>query len=231
MIKRLQNFLQRDQDITLYEEFHYIYITIKETISILRNNSNTGTLTNGPTYSSANGGSIVFDGTDDYVNFGNNATLYNAYDTTFTQEFAVRLISGASTSRTIFRVDDWSRITTQISTSSITFTIGYSSPIDSLTYNGTINYNQWYLITTVWTKLNTQQIYLNGILVAERTPTISSYTGILGTDGQANLGRGHSEPYNSNINTNIAFFRHYNRALSAAEVSQNFNALRGRYGI
>ena len=37
MIKRLQHFLQRDQDITLYEEFHYIYITIKETISILRN--------------------------------------------------------------------------------------------------------------------------------------------------------------------------------------------------
>jgi hypothetical protein len=31
------NFFERDSDITYYDEFHYIYITIKETISILRN--------------------------------------------------------------------------------------------------------------------------------------------------------------------------------------------------
>ena len=33
--------------------------------------SNNGTLTNGPTFSSANGGSIAFDGTNDYVSFNN----------------------------------------------------------------------------------------------------------------------------------------------------------------
>ena len=194
-------------------------------------NGNNGTLVNGVGYSGDNFGSLSFDGVNDYVNFGNNTTLYNAYDTTFTQEFAVRLISGASTSRTIFRVDDWSRIITGISTSSITFTIGYISPVDSLTYNSTINYNQWYLITTVWTKLNTQQIYLNGILVAQRTPTISNYTGVTGTSGGANLGRGHTSPYTSNINANIAFFKHYNRALTTQEVQQNFNALKGRFGL
>ena len=31
---------------------------------------NNGTLTNGPTFSSGNGGAIVFDGTNDYVDFG-----------------------------------------------------------------------------------------------------------------------------------------------------------------
>jgi len=36
VLKRIQNFLERDQDITLYEEFHYIYITIRETIRIIR---------------------------------------------------------------------------------------------------------------------------------------------------------------------------------------------------
>jgi hypothetical protein len=38
----------------------------------LSGNGNTGTLTNGPTYSSDNGGSIVFDGTNDYVPLVNN---------------------------------------------------------------------------------------------------------------------------------------------------------------
>lgn len=40
------------------------------TWSDLSGNANNGTLTNGPTYNSANGGSIVFDGVDDYGNFG-----------------------------------------------------------------------------------------------------------------------------------------------------------------
>ena len=46
----------------------------------LSGKGNTGTLTNGPTYSSANGGSIVFDGVDDRVsgtsfNTGQNFTI------------------------------------------------------------------------------------------------------------------------------------------------------------
>ncbi len=38
-------------------------------------NANNGTLTNGPTFSSANGGSIVFDGVDDRVEFGSFGSL------------------------------------------------------------------------------------------------------------------------------------------------------------
>jgi len=40
----------------------------------LSGNGNTGTLTNGPTFNSSNGGSIVFDGVDDFVNIP-----YNTY--------------------------------------------------------------------------------------------------------------------------------------------------------
>jgi hypothetical protein len=38
----------------------------------LSGNGNNGTLVNGPTFNSDNNGSIVFDGVDDYVNFGDN---------------------------------------------------------------------------------------------------------------------------------------------------------------
>ena len=41
----------------------------------LSGNGNTGTLTNGPTYSSANGGSFVFDGTDDYASISGSITV------------------------------------------------------------------------------------------------------------------------------------------------------------
>jgi hypothetical protein len=41
------------------------------TWSDLSGNNNTGTLTNGPTFNGGNGGSIVFDGVDDYADFGN----------------------------------------------------------------------------------------------------------------------------------------------------------------
>ena len=45
------------------------------TWSDLSGNRNTGTLTNGPTFNSGNGGGIVFDGVDDYVDCGNSSTL------------------------------------------------------------------------------------------------------------------------------------------------------------
>jgi hypothetical protein len=36
MIKKITHFLKRDSDITYYEEFHYIYITLKELVEVIR---------------------------------------------------------------------------------------------------------------------------------------------------------------------------------------------------
>jgi hypothetical protein len=36
MINKIKKFFERDQDITYYDEFHYIYITLKELIEVIR---------------------------------------------------------------------------------------------------------------------------------------------------------------------------------------------------
>jgi len=36
MIKKILMILERDQDITYYDEFHYIYITLKELIKVIK---------------------------------------------------------------------------------------------------------------------------------------------------------------------------------------------------
>ena len=64
----------------------------------LSGNSNNGTLTNGPTFSAGNMGSIVFDGVDDYVNIANSTSLQVAdtftvcawiYPTTLAARYAI----------------------------------------------------------------------------------------------------------------------------------------------
>jgi hypothetical protein len=36
MLEKIRYFLKRDKDITLYEEFHYIYITLKELVEVIK---------------------------------------------------------------------------------------------------------------------------------------------------------------------------------------------------
>ena len=72
----------------------------------------------------------------------------------------------------------------------------------------------------------TATLYYDGV-----ARTSASITGSLlqTVNGEFNVGRFGS--YGAYIAASISNATVYNRALSATEVSQNFNALRGRYGI
>ena len=90
---------------------------------------------------------------------------------------------------------------------------------------GVVN-NQWNNVVATWDGTN-KRIYVNGVLRA----TSATLTGPVtqNTTGAAFIGiyGGGGYPFNGRI----AQTQIYNRALTAAEIQQNFNATRSRYSI
>jgi hypothetical protein len=193
----------------------------------LSGRGNTGTLTNGPTYSSANGGSIVFDGVDDYVDIP---------DTTFSTTNSItlnvffNLTGNGFNSPNSNAIISWGpvRIYARNTTNSVTVRTDAITAFQSPGYTlGTNNFNSVNIcgIYSGWNGTDyTLTLYQNGTLVGSATSTTQptlDYKYFLGTVV------GLAATFSGKIN----YASVYNRALSAAEVSQNFNALRGRFGL
>ena len=182
--------------------------------------ANNGTLTNGPTFSSANGGSIVFDGVDDFVNLPINAQ-FNTPSVTF--DCWVNLQDRGN--RHIVYVN-WVGNSLEVNSNRTVVMYNLSSASQQgATTTSTINFGEWVNITGIYNDINqTLETYINAVLRATRTSTpntlynVSTHR-ISGTNfGGAILG-------------NVSIVRHYNRALSAQEVLQNYNATKTRFGL
>lgn len=179
-------------------------------------NNNNGTLTNGPTFSGiGKQASIVFDGTNDYVNLPNG------------------LLSGTGD----FTIIQWVQCngpgigTTFGNYSSGDLQFGWSNSYVFLYLGNSSAYASTSNFTTAITMITGRRIgtttnYLkNGTVIS----TGSSNASIGGSNSNFRIGTNSNttEQYNGKIYTTMV----YNRGLSDAEVQQNFNALRGRYGI
>jgi hypothetical protein len=190
----------------------------------LSGNGNTGTLTNGPTYSSANGGSIVFDGVDDYVDCGNSIT--NGF-TNITVSVWYYAVSFASTSYFLTKyvggVNGWflyySSSTNKFGVDGRESSAAYFSNETSNTYP----INKWYNV--VFTKSSTNwRLYVNSVLDVNNTNGNGSTS--FNNNDSLDIGR-----YDASLmgKGNISQVSIYNRALTAAEITQNYNALKSRY--
>ena len=187
----------------------------------LSGRGNTGTLVNGVGYNSGNLGSLVFDGTNDYVS-GSIPTL-------------------SSWSMTL-----WYR-STDITSQLVFYPFSGTTGANGLGFGGTLDAstnNRWYffdganvlssantvITTNVWYNLvvtkssTTYNLYTNGSLSLSGSGVDLSLT-------QYNLGRRSDGGGQFYVKGNIANTQIYNRALTAAEVQQNFNATRSRYSI
>jgi hypothetical protein len=190
---------------------------------------NTGTLTNGPTYSSANGGQFGFDGVDDMVIIPENSALNTQtpsvevwVKTNATSQNGFWFEKGNVNSQySLFQegaVIQWRQF----------FSSGQGLTNLSTTTATYMNTSNWYQIVGTFSS-GRRRLYINGNLVNSDTQsgTINTNTNgsSIGVYGGFNGSRGYY------YNGSIAMVRVYNKELDASEVRQNFNALRGRFGI
>jgi hypothetical protein len=187
-------------------------------------NRNNGTLTNGPTYNSSNGGSIVFDGVNDYV-----VTSTSSFSGALTFSFWINgnIKDGVDHVFISLGNSDWSN------------SIGIMNYGNNLTYFGE---NSGFVTLDPSSTIMTAN-WINVVITQSSSfnATITSYlNGVFGTQGSlqypitlSNLSRYIGMRYDSahSFGGKIAQVSIYNRALSAAEVAQNFNALKSRFGL
>ena len=185
----------------------------------LTSNNNDGTLINGPTFDSANGGSIVFDGVNDYVSF---STITN----------------------NIYTIDFWYKMGGNngtygyfASSGANGFAISEGGTANGLSfgkfyyYNGSVNIlsdipstSNWnHICVVINTTSNNLQIFGNSVQL--NNFTISNMS-----TSVSNIGRYVPNFFNM-LNGNLASYKIYNRALSATEVLQNYNAQKSRFGL
>ena len=183
-----------------------------------------GTLTNGPTFSSNYGGNIVFDGSNDFVTGVHNSELNLRNDVTVECWFR----------RTGSR-SSWVRIFGKGNSSNRTYGLWYHVNNNYFLYQrygpSSINVmptipvvlNTWYHMVGTSSGSN-HTLYLNGVNV--------------GTGSNSSTFHSSSDPYK--VGSFDGSFHHigdvsncriYNRGLSEAEVKQNYNAHKGRFGL
>ncbi len=181
----------------------------------LSGNGSTGTLTGGPTFNSSLGGSISFDGVDDYIAVPSLGTL-SAYTISYwaRRDSENRMLVSSGTGASFYWYGDSSwRYTHGGVGGEYYYPKPTSIPVSTwgnyvVTYNG-----------------SAVRIYRQGVFQGQQSTT-----------GTANFSMGLRfgwfEGGNSYSFLGLASnFQVYSRALSDTEVQQNFIALRGRFGI
>jgi hypothetical protein len=197
-------------------------------------NQNNGTLVNGPTFNSDNGGSIVFDGVNDRVsrtasiNTGQNFTV-NAWINPTLLGTTRRAV--VSNSYNYSGRNGWMLCTAGFSINN-TFFLSIGNDISYVNASSnTLSINTWQYITAIVSNGGGSITLLrNGNSTSTAASSLTSGT-ITYTSPQINIGwrdvSGTADPYTGGISQVTI----YNRALSAQEVLQNYNATKSRYGL
>jgi hypothetical protein len=193
------------------------------TLVNLINPSINGTLTNSPTYNAS--GSFSFNGTTQFITFGDNLDLIGSDIsgsiwvnlTSFDATFSPLIDKLATAGNYRFFVN---------ASGTVGFGIrGAGNVYEAISTPSAILTGAWYNLAFTF-QGTVISIYINGTFV-----TSGTLATITRADTTSHLKIGYSDNNARFLNGLVSQAQLYNRALTAVEVRQNFNALRRRYGI
>jgi hypothetical protein len=177
-----------------------------------------GTLVNGVGFGTTDNGYFIFDGTNDYINFGNSSTLQqstgslSAWTKASSPGSGYRGIIAKQGAYGLFYTDS--------------VLVAYDWAADTPRSTGiNIADNTWKNVVLTYQSgvSNGTRIYINGVSVLTATITIQSQV--------ANLFGGAEANANQFASCQISSFKMHNRVLTAQEILQNYNSIKKRYGL
>jgi len=187
----------------------------------LSRGGNNGTLTNGPTFNSGNGGNILFDGTDDYVNIGTQ-------DLGITRDFTISFWANITKNGVVeifnkgYNIPDYGIYLAKVTSNKLTL---QSYPFLNLDTISTVSSGITYY-TAVRSNTNCYW-YINGV---QDNSTVIASTNI----NQSNLKQwrigSNFDVVRPTFGGNIYSFSVYNKGLTQTEVLQNYNTTKTRFG-
>jgi len=223
-------------------------------ITDLSGNDTNGTLINGPTFNSTNGGSIAFDGVDDYINFPSSGSLNQTFNSF---SFCIWLKPSAiptngSAPMAVFGKDN-TGCGNRGSSAYITCN-GYLNFIHASTNCPGASYmtnNQSALTANVWrfisaTVNSTSTVEVKWYSATTNTWTwnqSSSYPVTLNNTANFRIGDngtnslyqgvfcGDTNVSSAKFNGNIAWLSMYNTVLTQSDIAKNYNATKSRFGL
>ena len=199
-------------------------------------NQNDGTLVNDPTFNSDDQGSIDFDGADDYMTINNSAELSFDRTTSFTIAGWFNLSAneanapywgkwGTNGAESTGNYMIWSGVSSTLPR--VVFSVANGTGTAATTPLYTYTRNQWNYWVGIYTSNTKLDFYENGVL-----QTSVNYTGAINnTETPWTINRATFSGGAQHFTGKSNCLQIYNRALSLNEVLQNYNALKGRFGL
>lgn len=197
----------------------------------LSGNGNNGALINTVGYSATNKGNMIFNGVNDHIIVSSNVSIpYGSSARTVSIWFYTNSTSWADNVNNLFYYGAGSTgnafgIDMNPYPNMEVYTWGGANR--DLIFSTTYSQVGWKNISVTYDGATTVLVYENGIF----TQTLTLASACTTPSSSVYIGSVNPAQFAGYFNGNIAHTSIYNRALTAIEVKQNFEALRGRYNI